>query len=259
MIDTIIHTRSEVIPLEFNTVLFLLLVAVGACIQTISGFAMGLIIIAGATLLGLQEIAFSAAVIGIISLVNSTVALRTSYRFIDLGYLKWISVTLIPGLILGVWLLGYLSEVHYEALRMILGLVVIVGGIMLMFKPTLYVHRSHPGVTTVFGAMGGIIGGLFSAGGVALAYHLYRQPSEVRVVRATLLSIFVLSTFFRTGVIVAAGQVGTDILITSAVAIPLVVLVTEGTSRLLPFISDSVVRRLVFVMMVVVGALLLID
>ncbi|MDA0789082.1 MAG: sulfite exporter TauE/SafE family protein [Proteobacteria bacterium] len=245
--------------MEFNTVLFLLLVALGAFIQTVSGFAMGLIIIAGATLLGLAEIAFSAAVIGIISLVNSTVALRTSYRHIDPGYLKWTLLTLIPALLVGVWLLEFLSEAHYEVLRVMLGLVVICGGIMLMFKPTLYGQRSRRLTTTIFGALGGIIGGLYSAGGAALAYHLYRQPVAVSVVRATLLSFFVVSTLIRTVMISVAGQVDAEVLVTSFAAIPLVVLVTEGTSRLLPYIPDGIVRRLVFVMMTFLGALLLID
>ena len=84
--------------LEFNTVSFLLLVVLGAFVQTISGFALGLVIIVGATILKLELIAFSAAVISLISLVNSSVALRTSYRNIDRHYLTYLCIALLPGL-----------------------------------------------------------------------------------------------------------------------------------------------------------------
>ena len=105
--------------LEFNTVSFLLLVVLGAFVQTISGFALGLVIIVGATILKLELIAFSAAVISLISLVNSSVALRTSYRKIDRNYLTYLCIALLPGLLIGVALLTYLSEVHYFMLRRI--------------------------------------------------------------------------------------------------------------------------------------------
>ena len=65
---------------------FFLLVAFGAFVQTVSGFALGLVIILGATILEIEQITFSAAVISLISLVNSSVALRTSYRSVDLHY-----------------------------------------------------------------------------------------------------------------------------------------------------------------------------
>ncbi len=249
--DTV-HTLTEM-SLSIG---FILLVALGAFVQTVSGFAMGLIIIAGATLLGLEEIAFSAAVISIISLVNSTVALRTSYDKVDRGYLKWMAAALVPGLLAGLLLLDYLSHAYEQALRLMLGMIVIIAGVMLMTRPSSYNNRSRPATTLGFGLLGGVIGGLFSAGGASFAYHLYRQPAEVSAIRATLLAVLVVSTSLRTAIITAAGLMTVEIVVTSLLSVPVVVLVTDITSRLLVYIPDRAVRILVATLMTVIGVYL---
>ena len=243
--------------LEFNTVSFLLLVVLGAFVQTISGFALGLVIIVGATILKLELIAFSAAVISLISLVNSSVALRTSYRNIDRHYLTYLCIALLPGLLIGVALLTYLSEVHYFMLRVLLGFVVIVVGILLLLKPALYRNRSGGALTLAFGVLGGVIGGLFSSGGSAWAYHLYRQPINVDVIRATLLAVLIVSCVVRTIMITVAGQMTTSILITALISVPVVIVVTEVTSRNLTRIPDNIVRRLVVGLMTLTGFFLI--
>ena len=243
--------------LEFNTVSFLLLVVLGAFVQTVSGFALGLVIIAGATILELELIAFSAAVISLISLVNSSVALRTSYRNIDRSYLTYLCITIMPGLLIGVALLTYLSEVHYFVLRVLLGIMVIVAGILLLLKPALYAQRSGKLSTSAFGMLGGVIGGLFSSGGSAWAYHLYRQPISVEVVRTTLLAVLVVSCVVRTIIITVAGQMTVGILVTALISVPIVVVVTEVTNRNLARIPDNIVRRLVVLLMTLTGFFLI--
>ena len=58
---------------------FLILVAIGAMVQTITGFAMALIIVGGVAALGLVDLGASAAVVSLISLVNTVVALRHNH------------------------------------------------------------------------------------------------------------------------------------------------------------------------------------
>ncbi|SVE53193.1 uncharacterized protein METZ01_LOCUS506047 [marine metagenome] len=48
--------------IEINTILFLAVVALGAVVKSVTGFAMGLVTMAGITVLGVADIAFSAAV-----------------------------------------------------------------------------------------------------------------------------------------------------------------------------------------------------
>jgi len=244
---------------EIDIPLFLSLVALGAIVQTVTGFAMGLIIIAGVTALGVAEIGFSAAVISFISLANIAVALRRSHRLIDFEYLKWISAGLIPMLVVGFVLLDYMSDHYYGYLRIILGAVIIGAGGMLMVTPAPYREKSSMPAIGFCGVLGGIIAGLYSAGGAPLAYFMYRQPIELTVIRATLLSVFAVSTLWRTIVAGAAGHLTGDVLVMAAIAIPVVVLVTMVTDRYVHLLPDRLVKRLVFVLLIGVGSFLILG
>jgi uncharacterized protein len=243
--------------LETNTLLFFALVAMGAVVQTVTGFALGLVIIAGVTAMDIAEISFSAAVISLITFVNTIVALRNNRRHIDVDYVKWISLGLVPFLVAGVVLLDYLSSKYYSFLQTLLGLVIIGAGIMLMITPAPYEEKSSSMATAFCGVLGGLIAGLYSAGGAPLAYYMYRQPVELNVVRSTLLAVFAISTFWRTVVIAVAGHVDTRVLVTAGASIPVVVIVTVVTGRFVHLIPDQFVRRLVFVLLIIVGAFLI--
>ncbi len=244
---------------ELNTILFFSLVAMGAMVQTITGFAMGLIIIAGVTALGLAEISFSAAVVSFISLTNTAVALRHNHRHIDYTYLRQVSFGLLPTLILGVLLLDYLSGQFYELLKPALGVVIIAAGVLLMITPAAYSRESPASSIIGCGMLGGLIAGLYSAGGAPLAYFMYRQPIPLNTIRATLLAIFAVSTLGRTLVAGAAGHVDWEVLKTVAVAIPIVIASTMLTSRYVQMIPDRLVRRMVFVLLIAVGTFLIVN
>ena len=82
----------------------------GALVQTLTGFAMGLIIMAGVALFSITDIAFAAAVVSFISLANAGVALRHGHRYVDWPFVGRILLGLIPAMALGIVLLTYLSE-----------------------------------------------------------------------------------------------------------------------------------------------------
>ncbi len=242
---------------ETDTILFLALVAVGAGVQTTTGFAMGLIIMGGVTALGLAEIEFTAAVVSLISLLNTMVALRHTHRSIDFRYFRRVCLGMIPMLICGVLLLEYLSRESYTLLRTFLGVVIISAGTLMMLKPAPWSRRSSGLAATAVGSAGGIIGGLYSAGGAPLAYFMYRQPIDIIVIRATLLSIFALSTAGRTAAIGVAGHLTGEVLFVAALSVPLVVVVTLVTGRFTKYIPDMLVRRVAFVLLILIGGFLI--
>lgn len=242
---------------EINIILFLVLVAGGALVQTITGFAMGLLIIAGVTALDIAEISFTAAVISIISLTNTAVALRHNRRHIDTHYLKWVSIALVPVMVGGFMLLNYLSADYYNLLKVLLGIVIISAGVMLMITPAPYRNQSPKLAIFSCGVLGGLIAGLYSAGGAPLAYFMYRQPIELNVVRSTLLAIFAISTMWRTVLAAVAGHLDSSVLIVAGVSIPVVVLVTMLTGRVVHHVPDKLVRRLVFILLIGVGTFLI--
>lgn len=236
---------------------FLLLVATGALVQSITGFAMGLIIMGGVTALGVADIAFSAAVVSLISMVNAALALRHTYKFVDTRI--WVSMIsgLIPLTVVGVVLLELFSARFYEILQVMLGVVIIGAGTSLMIQPRPFSSVSGRHAVVAIGGLGGVIGGLYGAGGAPLAWFMYRQPLEIYVIRATLLATFLVSTSGRAVFVGVAGHLTRDVLLMALLAVPTVVLVTLGGARLAPHVPDKLVRRFVFVLLILLGASLM--
>lgn len=243
---------------EIDNILFLAFIGLGALIQTITGFAMGLVIIGGVTLFGVADISFAAAVISLISSFNIMLALRTSYKHVNWGYVKKVAISMVPALLAGVWLLNYLSYESYTLLKKLLGGVIVGAGILMMLKPTPF--RQVPADFWLWsvGGLGGLIGGMFSAGGAPLAYYMYRQPLEVNIIRATLLAFFAVTTLARSIVVGIDGQLTADVWTIVMLAVPLVLLVTVGTTRMLHLIPDVLVRKIVFVLLIFMGLFLIV-
>lgn len=239
--------------------LFLVLVALGAFIQTLTGFAMALVIMGGVVALDLAPISFSAAVVSIVALVNVITALRRSVRDVDWRSFGYVCLGMVPALVLGVVLLGVLSEASYSLARRILGLVILLAGSTLLFRPQPWAQPSPPAVVCLAGFVGGITGGLFSTGGPPIAFVMYRQPIAVAIVRATLLAVFATSTLGRTVVIGVMGQLTPAILAMSAISVPVVIGSTLLAQRALPRLSDLQVRKLVFTLLIGVGAYLVLT
>lgn len=243
---------------ENDLPLLLLFIGFGALIQTITGFAMGLIIIGGVTLFGVADITFTAMLISLISMLNTLLALRHSYRSINWKYVRNVSLTMIPALVFGVWILDFLSSTSYQVLRKLLGVVIVLGGVLLVLKPKPYNQTPSTIWLWLVGSMGGVIAGLFSAGGAPLAYYMYRQPMEISVIRSTLLAFFTLTTLSRSVVVAVNGQLNTEVLKVTLLAIPVVMVVTISTSRILHLLPDGQIRRLVFALLILMGMLLII-
>ena len=242
-----------------NDIYFLLLVALGAAIQTISGFAMALIIIGGVTALGIAEVALAAAVVSIVSLVNTTVALRGCYRSIESQYVMWISLGMLPMTLVGILVLDYLAATASDFLRLLLGFVIILAGGLLMLKPALHELRSSNLVMVLTGMAGGLMGGMYGAGGAPYAYLMYRQPLGLIAVRATLLAIFTVSTLGRTLMVAFDGHLNQEVLSLSALSIPLVIIVTLTISRFSHKISDALVRKIAFGLLILLGSYLIVS
>ena len=107
--------------------------------------------------------------------------------------------------------------------------------------------------------LGGVMAGLYSSGGPPLAYFMYRQPIELNTIRATLLAIFAISTLWRTFVVAVAGHIDSQVLITAATSIPIVIVATLVTGKFMHLIPDRLVRRLVFFLLMGTGVFLVVQ
>jgi uncharacterized protein len=237
---------------------FLALVAVGAAVQSITGFAMALIVMGGVTALGVADISFSAAVVSLISMANAVLALRHSYKSVDLRMWLLMLTGLVPMTVVGVILLTVFSGEYYAWLRTLLGVVIIGAGSLMMAQPRPFSRASPANAAVAVGGLGGLIGGLYGAGGAALAWFMYRQPLDIIVVRSTLLATFFVSTASRSLVVGLSGQLTEEVLIVAGISLPLVILITVLSTRIAPRVPDRLIRRFVFVLLILLGASLIV-
>ena len=246
-------------PIDQNSVLFLILVFVGAVVQSLTGFAMALIILGGVAALGLAGISETAAVVSILSLFNAALALRYNFRLIDYRLLKTMSIGMVPAVFAGLLILEYMSTTLNDLLRMSLGVMIIAAGILLFLKPKPYPTISRSATQGLIGALGGVMAGTYGAGGAPLAYLLYRQPLDFNHVRATLLALFAISTLARTILVGAGGGLSSSVLGLTLLCLPVVLIATLLSVKLGRYLPDTALRKFTFLLLMLVGAFLVVK
>lgn len=242
-----------------DTLAFLLLLGAGAFVQTITGFAMGLIVMGGVALFGLIELSSAAAVVSLVSLVNVSVALRRHYRSIYWPMVSALLLGMLPTVFLGVRLLEYLSAENLLLLKSLLGVVILVAGFLLVSKPNPYDQVSNRPVCVLTGMAAGIMGGMYGAGGAPVAYLMYRQPLMIEIVRASLLGTFAMSTLLRIGFISLEGHLTQQVWLLFSFGFPVVVIMTLVGGRVAPLLPDAKVRQAALLLLMLIGTTLILS
>ena len=233
--------------------LFLLCVALATCAQSLSGFAFALILLGLAGLLELAPLADLANVATVLGLANALVALRGSSRQLDVPAFRDLTLGGAAGILLGVLLLGWLSANITLVLRLLLGLTVIACAIVVLLQTAALRERSSASSFRLWGALSGLLTGLFATGGPPLVYHFYRQPMALRTVRDTLVATLAASSLLRLVVAIPAGQFSANALTLSLLAAPLVFGLSWWLERHPPGWSRLAVLRLVCALLLLTG------
>ena len=236
---------------------FSVMVVIATAVQTITGFALGLILVALCTAFGVMSVIDCAAIVSLVSMTNTGLLLRRSYRDLNGHVVMAIMLGLIPTLLLGFYWLDQVGRDQVSLLRTIIGAMVLVAGTTLMLRPSPYSSLSAKPLFFGSGLIGGLFGGLFSAAGAPIAYLMYRQPLAISVIRSSLLAVFFLSTFVRAVTGGFAGHYTPDVLIKTLIAAPVMLVTTMLIDPTLPAIPDQAVRRLVFLCLMALGLYLL--
>lgn len=244
---------------SWNLIQFLMMVAIATTVQTITGFALGLILVALTAAFGIISVVDCAAIVSLISLMNTGLLLRRAYRELDLRLVLTIMLGLLPMLVLGFVWLDQVGRDQVSLLKLVIGVMILVAGVTLMLRPSTYAVMSPLPLFTGVGLLGGFFGGLFSAAGAPIAYLMYRQPLPIPVIRACLLAVFFLSTLARAILGGFAGHFSADVLLKAAFAAPVMLVTTLLIEPYLASIPDQAVRRLVFLSLMVLGAYLILS
>lgn len=233
---------------------FLVIAALAGYFQTVTGFGLGMIVMGASGGLGVAPVASVAAVVSLMTLINCLVALPGRLHLVEWPAVRAASLGIVPMILVGVLLLDYLSGAASTLLKGLLGLVVLYGGVSLLWRPGRRSAPSSPRSFAVYGGLSGLLGGLFGIAGPPLIFHCYRQPIEPIRIRHLLILLFAVTSGVRTLFVIAQGRLDGEILWLTAWSIPVVALATYAGRRLPLPLSPQAMRRVAFVMLMAIGA-----
>lgn len=246
--------------MSIETILWLMaIVAIGTYCQSMTGFGMGIIVMGLNSGLGLVPVTTAAALVSLVTLVNSAVSLPGNLHHIDWRAIRFVMAGILPAVVGGVLLLDYLSERASSLLQLMLGAIIIFSGVLFAVRPRQHPLRSPDRKFFLSGVLAGLLGGLFGMTGPPVIFHLYRQPFEFVAIRNMLLLIFALTAAARTLFVAYQGRLDLDVWTLTGLAIPLVALVTYIVKRHSPPFAPATMRRLVFSVMVLLGIYLVVS
>lgn len=231
----------------------LVLAGVAAYMQTLTGFAFGLIMMGGIGLSGLMPLPEAAVLVGCMVLVNAAQVLARGWRDIAWPEFWPVIISSLATLAAGYWLLGVMASASIDWLKMVLGVIIIASSLQLALQPQPLTVRSSSASFAFFGAVAGLMGGLFSTAGPPLVYHLYRQPLPAISIRETLVAVFAVNAVIRLAMVAAAGDVPRGGFWWGLLCIPVVMIMTFAAKRWPPPLSALSIRRLAFSLLFLSG------
>ncbi|TKW65275.1 MAG: sulfite exporter TauE/SafE family protein [Paracoccus denitrificans] len=243
--------------IEPGILIFWAIAALAAWVQTLTGFALGLILMGATGALGLMPVPHAAAITSLLVLVNAVIVLSKGWRDVDRAALRLILMGAFPSLIVGFFLLNWLAGSSLGLVQLLLGIVIAGSAAQLAARQSPRETRSPPFTFFLSGLIGGLMGGLFATTGPPVIWHLYRQPMQLAAVRVTLVSVFFLTQILRTGLVITNGGITQSLLISAAGAAPAVVLGTWLARSLPPPISPATIRKVALLLLFLSGVSLI--
>lgn len=232
---------------------FLLCVALATCAQSLTGFALALILLGLAGLFELAPLPDVANVATVLSLASAAIALRGTHKSLEWPMLRATTTGTLFGVAAGVALLAWLNANVVVVLRLLLGVVVIACAIIVLRRAEPLAQRSSNASFGAFGLLSGLLGGLFSASGPPLVYQFYRQPMALDALRDTLVATLAIGALLRLVLVVGSGQFSARSLMLCLMAAPLAMAITWWLKRHPPAWPRGTVLKLVFALLVFTG------
>lgn len=242
--------------MEIHTVGLFVALFCAAYIQSLTGFAFGMIAMSTVILLDLAPVTATAIIISFSGLLNSSMGFLRYRHYVQWRRLVPLVLTQGPGIFLGIELLLYLSKTSLYALELLMGSIVVAASLSMIVNPPRLSRTSGIPAFASTGFASGIMTGLFTAGGPPLVFLFYRQPWIVSQIKACLFTIFTLSTVMRLGFVSAQGDLIQPLIFWGLASLPVVYLGSwMGVKLPLP-LSEHHQKRFAFCLFGLMGVLL---
>lgn len=233
--------------------LFLICAVVAGYVQNLTGFAFGLILLGMVGLMAIAPITDVANVVSVLALVNAAMFIYTSRPKFEMSVIGPTLASSLIGVVMGVLLLNWLDDTVVHILSMLLGVTIVACAVILSQNGGTLVVRSPTSTFVFFGALSGVLGGLFSTAGPPLVYHFYRQPIAHRKILEALIAIFAANALLRLAIMMPTGRFSVNALLLSVEIVPLMLLQTYWMARQPTTMRTSTVRMVVCVLLTLIG------
>ena len=233
--------------------LFVLFVAFSVYVQTLTGFALSLMLLGLVGLTHLFALPDAVIAVSFLTVVNAATFLRRRRPVRIEPAMKTAVLASIAGSFVGMAILIHLAAHSLQQLRTLLGLSIIGCALLLWRLGQPRATTSPPRAFAAVGVLSGVLGGLFSAAGPPLVYLVYRQPWPLARIQESLIFAFGMGALLRLVVLGLAGQISAQSLLLAATAIPVVLLVTLLSANRKPPFSPAVLKHLVCLLLIAAG------
>ena len=232
---------------------YLACVLLAGYVQNLTGFAFGLVLLGLAGVFHLASIATLTHVVSVLTLTSALMRFRHQRPQVAAATLTPLLGFSLVGVALGAWLLNWLSDQALGTLRLLLGLTIASSAVVSLLPTSQRERLSARWTFGAVGLMGGVLGGMFSTAAPPMVFHLYRQPLALGLVRDTLIVIFAANGAWRLVVMALESRLSWPVLWLSLAAAPLVLAQTYWMARHPSPWPEATVRRVVAVLLVLVG------
>lgn len=231
--------------------------AIAGYLHTVAGFGLGMVIMGAAGGLGVASLPVLAAVVSLVTLANSAIALPGGWRGLGKHRVIALAVGIVPSIILGVWLLRWMSASSTALLTLLLGALVLYGGVNVGLRPRPRQQESPSWSYAFIGLLTGLCGGLFGVPGPPAIYHCYRQPLPLEMIRLLLILCFAITSGMRTLFVATQGGLTADVWELALWSMPVVGGATWLGRRYPPACSVSMMRLLAMLTLIGLGLAIL--
>ena len=233
------------------------LVVLGACsllaavTQSVSGFGFGVVLVGLVPLFGIA-LRDAVVLIGIIVIPNLCLSLWRLRRHVSLRRVAWLFAGIPLGVPAGVWLQAQ-ADTYEGAVRALLGSVLILAAAEPFLRRPARPRPARAWCAVATGALSGMLGAAFGTGGPPVVIYFYRRQWSKEATKASVMFTFVGTVAMRLVPYAWIGWITTRRLAIGAAVIPVVVLGTLMGEWLFGRVSQEAFRRVVAVMLVVLG------
>jgi uncharacterized membrane protein YfcA len=216
-----------------------------ALCQSLTGFGFALVMVPLLSLAwDVKSVVVTSTVLGTITLLPLLVEARRHVRLAAVAALLAGSLAGIPA---GILLLDWIDP---EALKILVGVTVIAASVLVYWVRDVRATRAGVIPAVAAGAVSGVLGGSTSMSGPPVVLYLLGAERDMEAFRGTLIAFFLPMSLVTIAGLAAVGRVTPDVLRTSAIALPALVVGLVLGAWLRYRVREELFRLLVLMLLI---------